>query len=121
MASSAVRAHAQTGRGRGRGRGIPPRNTPSPPPPAPPAPAPSRRRNAPSVPRPIPQGTIDYGYRYSIAQRVQCLTLIVEGFSGADIKAKTGFKRSAQSYIKKRAYLRGFRPEQDPRILEHYV
>ena len=143
MASLAVRAHAQTGRGRGRGRGIPPstqnssssspppprnpppglRNTSSPSPssPAPRNPPPPQRRNNPPVPLPLPQSTINRGHRYTIVQRVQCLTLIIEGFSGADIKAKTGVSRSAQSYIKKRAYTRGFRPKQDSRILEHYV
>ncbi len=148
MASSAVRAHAQTGRG--RGRGIPPstrNSSSSSPPPAfrnpppglrdtaslspssptprnsPPAPrnSPSASRNSLSAPRPRPQDIIDREHRYTITQRVQCLTLLVEEFSGTDIEAKTEVKRSSQSHIKKRAYARGFRPEQDPRILEHYV
>jgi transposase len=105
MASPAVRAHARAGR----------RNTTSPrtsPPPPPPPAAPVR---------PLPQDAIDRGHRHTIIQRVQCLTLLAEGFSGRDIKKKTGVKPSAQSYIKKRAYDRGFRPEQDPRILDYYV
>ena len=61
MASSVVRVHAQTGRD--RGRGIPPsRNTSS---------SSSsvfpHRRNVLSVPRPIPQDTINHDHRYSIA------------------------------------------------------
>jgi len=91
MASNAARAHASVG------------------------------RQNPVVPRPLPQSVVDHGYRYSIAQRVQCLTLQAEGFSWKDIEVKTGVKQSAQSTIKKRAFQRGFRPEQDPRILEYYV
>ena len=129
MSSSVVQAHVKTGRGRGRGRGrglSSSRNTPpsrditsSPPPPSQdtsPASRPSR-----NAPRPLPQSVIDHGHRYSIAQRVQCLTLIVEGFSGRDIEKKTGVKPTAQTYIKKRANARGFCPEQDPRILEYHV
>jgi hypothetical protein len=80
---------------------------------------PSPRASHP--PRPLPQNAVDHGNRFSIAQRVQCLTLIAEGFSGRDIEKKTGVKPSAQSYIKKKAFERGFRPDQDPRILDHYV
>jgi hypothetical protein len=47
--------------------------------------------------------------------------LIAEGFSGLDIEKKTRIKRSAQSYIKKKAFERGFRPDQDPQILDYYV
>lgn len=52
---------------------------------------------------------------------MQCLTLLAEGFSGIDIERKTGVKQSAQSHIKKKAFDRGFRPKEDPRILELYV
>ena len=75
----------------------------------------------PPRPRPLPEDTVDHGHRYSIAQRVQCLTLIVEGFSGVNIELKTGVKPSTQSYIKKRAFERGFRPDIDPRILLHHI
>jgi len=47
--------------------------------------------------------------------------LLAEGFSGLDIQKKTGIKPSAQTYMKKKAFNRGFRPDQDPRILDHYV
>ena len=95
-----------------------PTSAPAPPPPPP---YPLRcRRNTP-VARPLPQSSIDHGYRYTIAQRVQYLTLIVEGFSPVDIETKTGIKRSIQCYIKKRTYKRGFRPNKDLRILNYYV
>jgi hypothetical protein len=54
MASAAVRAHARAGR----------RNTPPPPPPPP--------------IRPFPLDAVDRGHRYTIIQRVQCLTLLAE-------------------------------------------
>jgi hypothetical protein len=64
---------------------------------------------------------VDHGHRYSIAQRVQCLTLLVEGLSGPEIEKRIGVKPSTQSYIKKKALQRGFRPQEDPRILDHHV
>lgn len=70
---------------------------------------------------PPPKEAPDHGHRYSFAQRVQALTLVTEGFSGRDIWKKTGVKPSAVTNIKKRAYDRGYRPEQDSRILDHYV
>jgi hypothetical protein len=72
-------------------------------------------------PRPIPQDIIDFGDRYSLAQRIQCLTLITEGFSSAEIERKTHVKERTQRNIRKKAFERGFRPEIDPRILEHHV
>jgi transposase len=63
----------------------------------------------------------DVGHRYTLVQRVQCLTLLVEGFKAPYIKEKTGVSERSQRNIRKRAYDRGFRPEQDPRILELYV
>lgn len=71
--------------------------------------------------RPLPQGVKDNGNRYTLAQRIQCLTLLAEGFPTADIERKTGVKERSQRYIRKKAFERGFRPEQDPRILESYV
>jgi transposase len=104
MASPAIRAYARAG-----GSPNPPRNPPRNPSP----------QTAP--PRPLPQDAIDHGNRFSIAQRAQCLTLLAEGFSGRDIEKKTGIKPSAQTYMKKKAFDRGFRPDQDPRILDYYV
>ena len=96
MASSAARAHACAGRQNITSRTPPPT-------------------------RPPPQDAVDRGHRLTIVQRVQCLTLLAEGYLGRDIEKRTGVKPSAQSYIKKRAYDRGFRPREDPRILDLYV
>ena len=102
MASSAVRAHARTGR-----NSTPPtRNTPS---------RPSQ------APEPLPERDTTYGHRYNIAQRVQCLTLQTEEFSKTDIEKKTGIKRSVQTYMRQKTFERGFRPDQDLRILDKYV
>lgn len=59
--------------------------------------------------------------RLTLVQRVQCLTLIAEGYSGADIEARIGVKQPAQTKIKKKALERGYRPQEDRRILEYYV
>jgi hypothetical protein len=49
------------------------------------------------------------------------LTLLAEGFSTAQVFAKTGMNERTAHRLKKKAYERGFRPEEDPRILEAYV
>jgi uncharacterized protein YerC len=55
-----------------------------------------------------------------MAQRIQCLTLLAEGYPGKDIQAKIGVSHSAQTKIKEKAYERGFDPIQDAQILEEY-
>jgi hypothetical protein len=75
----------------------------------------------PPPPRPIPQDIVDNGDRYSLVQKIQCLALITEHFSAAEIERKTGVKQRTQSNIKKKAFERGFRPDVDPRILEYYL
>jgi hypothetical protein len=70
---------------------------------------------------PLPQDTVDNGRRYSLAQRAQRLTLQIEGHQWRYIEKKTGITQSTQSKIKKRAYERGFQPNQDPQILDHYI
>jgi hypothetical protein len=102
MASAAVRAYGRSDR-----RNPTPQRNPLPPS-SPPPPRPS------PPPRPLPADVIDRGHRYTISQRVQCLTLLVEGFSQKEVEQRTGVKRPAQTYIKKRAFKRGFRPEVDP-------
>src|SRR5947207_4517431 len=72
-------------------------------------------------PRPLPQGVVDHGHRYTLVQRVHCLVLVTEGYSVAEIEKKTGVSERSQRAIRKKAYDRGFRPEEDPRILESYV
>jgi hypothetical protein len=100
---------------------------PAPPAPTPPAPAPLAPNRPPSpgdpLPpaRPLPQGVKDSGHRYTLAQRIQCLTLVVEGFAPAYIKEKTGVSERSQRAIRKKAYDRGFDPNKDSRILESYV
>ena len=47
--------------------------------------------------------------------------MIVLRFSEVDIETKIEVKRTTQSHIKKKTYVRGFRSKQDLRILEYYV
>jgi hypothetical protein len=72
-------------------------------------------------PRPLPQGVVDHGYRYTLVQRVHCLVLLIEGYSVAEIGTKTGVSERSQRAIRKKAYDHRFRPEEDPRILESYA
>jgi len=90
---------------------------PSTTPPAPPAPSPPSNgptsptddlpldRPSPTDPlpfaRPLPRGVKDSGHRYTLAQRIQCLTLLTEGFPAAHVKEKTGVsERSQRAYSK---------------------
>jgi hypothetical protein len=50
----------------------------------------SRRRSPP--PRPLPEGVVDRGHRYTLAQRIQCLTLIAHGLSTTEVEQQTGVK-----------------------------
>jgi transposase len=72
-------------------------------------------------PRPLPQGVVDHGYRYTLVQRVHCLVLMTEGGWPAEIEKKTGVKPRTQRAIKKKAEDRGYNPNEDPRILESYM
>src|SRR2546423_1432436 len=85
--------------------------------------SPSRPPPRPSRPplRPLPQDIVDSGYRYTLVQRVYYLVLVTEGYSVAEIEKKTGVSERSQWAIRKKAYDRGFRPEEDPRILELYI
>jgi hypothetical protein len=80
-----------------------------------------RHPHPPLLQRPLPQGTPDYGRRYSIAQRIQALTLMVEGFPWQHIQHRTGIPQVSQSNLKRKAIQRGFNPAVDPRITEYYV
>jgi transposase len=71
--------------------------------------------------RPLPEDSVDRGNRYSIAQRVQCLTLLTVGFTAAAIEEKLGIPVRTVRKIRKRAEDRGFNPSKDARILEHHV
>lgn len=79
----------------------------------------SQRPSPPA--RPLPHGVVDHGNRYRLAQRIQCLTLLTEGVSPAHIEQRTGVKERSQRNIRKKAFERGFRPDEDQRILESYV
>lgn len=70
---------------------------------------------------PYLKGVKDSGHRYTLAQRMQCLTLLAEGCPAAHVKEKTGVSERSQRAIRKKAYDRGFEPDKDPRILEAYV
>jgi hypothetical protein len=72
-------------------------------------------------PRPLPEGVINHGNRYTLIQRIHCLILMTEGLWPADIERKTGVKPRSQRAIKKKAQDRGYNPDEDPRILESYV
>ena len=71
--------------------------------------------------RPLPRGVKDSGHRYTLAQRIQCLALLTEGFAAAHVKEKTGVSERSQRAIRKKAYDRGFDSDKDPRILKAYV
>jgi hypothetical protein len=79
------------------------------------------RRSVPPPSRLLPQGVVDNAYRYTLAQRTHCLVLLTEGFSAAIIEKKTGVKERQQRNIRKKAFERGFRPDEDPQILKSYV
>jgi hypothetical protein len=71
--------------------------------------------------RPLPQHVANNGNRYTLAQRVQVLTLWAEGFPPAYIEKKTDVKERSQRNIRKKAIERGFDPATRPRILDSYV
>jgi hypothetical protein len=92
MALQAVRAHARAG------RNSTPQNTLVSGPPRPPsAPSTSPVPSTPSVPPAPLSNASNYDNRYTIAQRVQCLTLRAEGFSGRAIKERTGIESTRQN------------------------
>ena len=80
-----------------------------------------RRQHPPPLPRPIPEGVRDVGRRYSIAQRVQCLTLLALKIERKKIRELTTIPLQTQSNILKKAQSRGYNPDVDFRILDYYV
>lgn len=75
----------------------------------------------PRAPRPLPQTAVDHGVRYSLAQKIQALTLLAEGFAPAVVHQRTGIPPRTANRIRETATKRGFCPDIDPRILEAYV
>src|ERR1700761_2019202 len=90
-----------------------------------------REAQRPRVPRntivhPITQeqaeGAARHGNRYSTAQRVQALTLLSLGvYKIEDIERWLQIPKRTLQRILKKAKERGYRPQEDPRILEHHV
>jgi len=81
-----------------------------------------RRKNSPAI-RPLPQekASNDHGIRYALAQRAQALTLSSLGYKPRDIASWLKMsERSVYSIIRK-ARERGFDPQVDARILNHFV
>jgi transposase len=75
----------------------------------------------PRAPRPVPLETIDHGVRYTVAQKIQALTLLSSGFSSKYASDQTGIPVRTINRINVEARKRGYEPEKDPRILEAYV
>jgi hypothetical protein len=72
-------------------------------------------------PRPITEDTVDRGRRYSISERVQCLTLITLGHDAKFIQSQCSIPPRTQQNLWKKAVARGYNPSVDPRILDSYV
>lgn len=82
-----------------------------------------RRKNQPAQ-RPLnKEANIkgDTGTRYSLAERVQALTLHSVGFSTQQIFERIKIPPRTTRNIIQKALSRGYRPEEDPRILNHFV
>ena len=74
--------------------------------------------------RPVPQEAAaagDHGTRYSIAQRVQALTLLSLGYSSKQVEAWLKIPDRTCRRILEKAKERGYDPLVDPRILDHHV
>ncbi|KIX96816.1 uncharacterized protein Z520_07536 [Fonsecaea multimorphosa CBS 102226] len=61
------------------------------------------------------------GVRYSVAQRVQTLTLLSVGFSPQQVENLIRVPATQARRIFEKATKRGYRPQEDLRILDHYV
>jgi hypothetical protein len=72
-------------------------------------------------PRPLPQGAIDRGHRYTTAQRIYYLILLAEGYPAAEVEQKSGIKRRQQLNIWKKAKERDFELDKDPFVLKTYI
>ncbi|KIX09038.1 uncharacterized protein Z518_00116 [Rhinocladiella mackenziei CBS 650.93] len=81
-----------------------------------------RRKNSPTV-RPLPQtnASNDRGTRYSIAQRAQVVSLHTIGLKSEDIASLLRIPARTIYKIVKKVKERGFNPQEDPRLLDHYV
>ncbi|KAI1626922.1 hypothetical protein EDD37DRAFT_646616 [Exophiala viscosa] len=82
---------------------------------------PKRKNNPAQRPLPPEKATADTGTRYSLAARVQTLTLFSIGFTPKQINQMIRVPERQVSRIAQKAAERGYRPREDLRILEHYV
>ena len=78
---------------------------------------PRSRLNTPPLHPPPPKDASEY----SVLQRVQVLTLLVEGFSSSYIHCRTGVPERVQRYTKKKAIERGWNFTGGGLIHEEYV
>ena len=71
--------------------------------------------------RPLPEGVVDNGVRYSIAQRAQVLALVGENMPLKYVAERTKIPvRTVRNIVAKAKQL-GFNPAEDSRVLDHYV
>ncbi len=82
-----------------------------------------RLKALPPQQRPLAQSDAkgDNGTRYSLSQRVQALTLFVIGYSPGQIQQITRVSPRTTQRLLEKARSRGFYPEQDLQILDHYI
>ena len=86
-----------------------------------------RSKRDQGIPPPPPQvssaesSTTRGSTRHTLAQRVQCLTPLVEELSEDYIQLKTDIPPRTQRYIYKKTFDRGFRPAINPIISEEYI
>ena len=67
--------------------------------------------------RPLPEDIMYRGHRYSIAQRVQCVTLMSLGLPAAEASKLCGIPDHSCRNIWKKACDKGYDPQRDPKIL----
>jgi hypothetical protein len=83
-----------------------------------------RIAHPPPLQRPLPQARVDsgdHGTRYSLAARVQCLTLLSIGRTPKEIESWIKVPERQARRLWDKARERGYDPAVDPRILNHHV
>lgn len=82
---------------------------------------PRRPQSNRPIERPLPEGVVDSGHRYSIAERVQALTYLSLGYKPRQVEELIGVKERTARNILTKAKERGFDPQHSLKILEHHV
>lgn len=82
---------------------------------------PRRKTNPAQRPLPLEKASGDNGKRYSYEERVQALTLHTLGYSKEQIFDWIKVPGRQVNRIAKKARDRGFRPQEDFRILRHFI